>query len=110
VAIPTLADVVEYLGDSAARWTDDSGVTYPAIVETLAAETSAQAAACAVPASYPNALGLALKRRVARALTMRALPLAVLQGDAEIGSATFLPGRDPEVRRLEAPYRKLVAG
>ena len=109
MAIPTVDDVVEYLGDAADRWTDDGGTTYPAIDQHLRAETDAQARACTVPTPYPDPLAVALLRRVQRALAMRSLPLAVLQGDAESGS-TFLPGRDPEIRRLEAPYRKMVGG
>lgn len=111
MAIPTVADVVTYLGPAAAKYTSDAGVTYPAITETLASETAAQASACTVPSPYPDPLRQALLRRVQRALTMRSLPLAVLQGDAEAGQSTaFLGGRDAEVRRLEAPYRRLAVG
>lgn len=110
MALPTVDDVVAYLGDAASQWTDDEGDTYPAIAEELSAETAAQARACVVPDSYPDELKLALMRRVQRALSMRALPLAVLQGDSELGSAAFLPARDPEVRRREAPYRRMVGG
>jgi hypothetical protein len=46
---------------------------------------------------------------VARNLAMRGLPVAVLRGDGEAGD-TILPGRDPEVRRFEAPYRRLKMG
>ncbi len=109
MAIPTTEDVVEYLGDAAERWTDDGGTTYPAIDQHISSETAAQASVCTVPTPYPDPLALALLRRVQRALAMRSLPLSVLQGDSESGS-TFLPGRDPEVRRLEAPYRKMVGG
>jgi hypothetical protein len=41
---------------------------------------------------------------------MRAQPLAVLHGDAEAGTTAYLPGSDPEVRRLEGPYRPVVFG
>lgn len=110
MALPTVSDVVAYLGAAAAQWTTDGGTTYPAITEELSAETTAQARVCLVPASYPDELKLALLRRVQRALQMRALPLAVLQGDSDTGSTSFLPARDPEVRRREAPYRRLVGG
>lgn len=102
-ALPTLAQIKTYLGDTATQWADAD------IQDALAAEIDAQAGTCRVGAVYPPALAQALKRRVARNLAMRALPLAVLQGDAETGSTT-LPGRDPEVRRLEARYRKVVFG
>ena len=58
---------------------------------------------------YPKDLRQALLRRVQRNLALRALPLAVLQGDAEAGS-TILPGKDLEVRRLEGPFRRLLVG
>ena len=103
-ALPDIDDVKAYLGDSAAQWTDAE------IQEALDAETAAQARVCRVGAIYPDDLRSALLRRVQRALAMRPLPLAVLQGDAEAGTTTVLPGRDPEVRRLEGPHRKLVLG
>lgn len=79
------------------------------IADALAAETDAQRRVCRVPAAYPADLRQALLRRVARNLALRGLPLMVLRGDAETGS-TIPPGRDAEVRRLEAPWRKLVMG
>lgn len=102
--MPTVADVYEYLGgDGSQSWTDAERQ------DALDAEAAAQRAVCRVPAVYPDDLRQALLRRVARNLAMRELPLAVPQGDAE-GGPTILPGRDPEVRRLEAPHRKLVIG
>jgi hypothetical protein len=41
---------------------------------------------------------------------MRGQPLAVLAAEFDGGSAQVLPGRDPEVRRLEGPFRRLVLG
>ena len=99
---PVVADIRVYLGADAASWTD------PELQGALDAEAAAQRKVCRIGDGYPPDLGEALKRRVARNLAMRGLPLAVLQGDAESGSST-LPGRDPEVRRLETPYKKRVA-
>lgn len=79
------------------------------IGEALAAESAAQRRICRVPAEFPADLREALHRRIARNLAMRGIPLAVLRGDAESGN-TVLPGRDPEVRRLELPHLKLVMG
>ncbi|MEU5965950.1 hypothetical protein ABZ777_32495 [Micromonospora parva] len=93
--------VVHYLGQISA--------TEETVGEALQAETFAQARVCRVGAVYPPDLREALLRRVARNLALRGIPLAVLRGDAEAG-ATVLPGRDPEVRRLEAPHRKLPIG
>lgn len=101
--LPTASDVVAYMG--ASSWTVDQ------IDDALAAELDAQRAVCRVGAYYGADLRNALLRRVQRNLTMRRLPLALLQGDAGAGEAsTMPPGRDPEVRRLEGPYRKVVIG
>lgn len=100
--MPTVPDVVDYVGPISA--TEDE------VAAALAAEAAAQRSVCRVRAVYPDDLREALLRRVARNLAMRSLPLAVLQGDAEGGSSSILPGRDPEVRRLEAPHRKLTVG
>lgn len=101
-AMPTIIDVDDYL--------NGHSFTNVQLQDALDAEAAAQRAVCRVPAAYPADLRQALLRRVARNLKMRPLPLAVLQGDAEGGSDTILPGRDPEVRRLEGPFRKLVLG
>ena len=101
--MPTVDDVARYLGQSASSW--DRGT----LQDALDAERSDQRARCGERAQYPDALRQALLRRVARNLAMRRLPLAVNVGDAD-GGSLVLPGRDPEVRRLEAPYRRLVVG
>ena len=95
--------VAAYLREGAASWETED------LQGALDAEAAAQRRVCRVGAVYPDDLREALLRRVARNLAMRGLPLAVLRGDAE-GGDTILPGRDPEVRRLEAPHRKLVCG
>lgn len=100
-ALPTLSQVKVYLGETSY---DDT-----AIQDALDAETVAQRAVCRIPAAYPADLREALLRRVARNLAMRSLPLAMPQGDME-GSPNPLLARDPEVRRFEAPYRRLVVG
>lgn len=102
--VPTEQEVTAYLGQTSA--------TEEEIADAYAAEKSDQANRCRVPAddaAWPASLAQALKRRVARNLALRGLPIAVLQGDAESGSLV-LPGSDPEVRRFEAPYRKLALG
>jgi hypothetical protein len=101
--MPNVADVARYLKGSAANWTTAE------LQEELDGEASAQRDKCGVLAVYPPALRKALLRRVQRALAMRALPLAVMQGDAD-GGANILPGNDPEVRRLENPHRRLPTG
>lgn len=100
--LPVLADVKTYLGPTS--FSDAE------ISDALNAEAASQRRRCRVPADYPADLGQALKRRVARNLALRGLPLAVLRGDADGGEATVLPGTDPEVRRLERDWRKVVLG
>jgi hypothetical protein len=95
--LPTLADVKTYLAGDAGSWTDAE------ITDALTAETSAQARVCRVGAVYPPDLRQALLRRVQRNLAMRGLLQEA--SNPEVGG---LPARDPEVRRLEAPYRRLV--
>lgn len=103
--LPTVPDVQAYMEDAALQWNAAQ------LTEALEAETAAQRRICRVGAVYPADLREALLRRVARNLAMRAIPLAVLTGDAEQGGSNLtLPGRDPEVRRLEAPHRKVVIG
>ena len=102
-ALPTVDDVARYLKGAAASW------SMAELQEELDSETEHQQSKCGVRAAYPAPLRKALLRRVQRALAMRALPLATMQGDAD-GGSFLLPGNDPEVRRLEAPYRKLPTG
>ena len=103
-AMPDVQDCVDYMGgDDAISFTDDD------VQQALDQETSAQARVCRIPAAYPADLRGALLRRVQRALAMRSLSLAVREStDGE--STIIVPGRDPEVRRLEAPYRKVMLG
>lgn len=96
-AVPDVEAVAAYLGKEASD---------PKVVDAYAAEVAAQASTCRVE-PYVDDLGQALKRRVARNLAMRGVPLGVQM--SEVGG-TFLGRNDPEVRRLEAPYRKLPVG
>lgn len=99
--MPDAAAVVEYIGPTSH--------TLAEVQDALDAEAAAQRSVCRVRAVYPPDLRQALLRRAHRNLMLRQLPLAIHQGDAEAGPM-LLPGRDPEVRRLEAPHRKLVMG
>lgn len=96
-------DDVRYYDKSLTGHTDD------AIQGAINAETTAQAGKCRIPDPVPDDLDEALKRRVVCNLARRKLPLAMAQGDAD-GAVMRPPSNDPEVRRLEAPYRKLVMG
>jgi hypothetical protein len=111
---PTVADVKGYLTDAGLEgsWSDD------AISDVLDAEAGDQASRCRIPTdpdtgdlNYPPALAEALCRRVAHNLAVRALPLGVQATITDSASLnTYVGGTDAEVRRLEAPWRKLVVG
>ena len=95
----TLAETKTYLGTTS--WSD------PDIQDALDAETAAQDAVCRRLPYYPVDLKQALKRRVARNLALRALPVGIQANDT---GATYIAGRDPEIRRLEAPWRRVSVG
>ena len=101
--MPNVSDVAAYLGQYAGSWSTVD------MQDALDAERGAQRDRCGERPHYPPQLRQALLRRVQRNLAMRRAPLAVTAGDAD-GSVTILPGKDPEVRRLEGPYRRLVIG
>lgn len=101
--LPTVDDCVVYLGERGRGWSVQQ------ITTAYNAERGNQRDKCGERAVYPDPLREALFRRVSRNLAMRSLPLAVPMGDADAGPV-ILPGNDPEVRRLEAPYRRLVVG
>lgn len=94
VPVPSLDEVAAALGKDA----DDVEAAY-------LAEVDAQAAACRVD-PYGSDLAQALVRRVQRALHMKNLPLGVTLDE----NAIRVGSSDPEVRRLEAPHRKVVLG
>lgn len=102
---PDVEDVAAYLGETSATEDEMAGA--------LAAETAAQSRVCRVPAD-PEALSAdlreALLRRVARNLAARSVPVATFTSFEGGASSTRVPASDPEVRRLEAPWRRLVVG
>jgi len=109
--------VVDYMGTAdASRWAvvDGETVTYPQIANALAAEFDAQAQAVGlqqVTSGRNASLDEALCRRVVRNLAMRSLTLAVMPGNLDAGTGPTRPSMlDPEVRRLEGPYRRLPRG
>lgn len=84
---------------------DKLGKTLHEISDAYDAEVADQARRCRVD-PYNSALAAALVRRVQRALAMRNLPLGVSMDE----NAVRIGSTDPEVRRLEGPYRKLAVG
>lgn len=102
--LPTVELVVAYLEADGTTYDED------AITRALAAESQAQRNCCRMPATYPADLAEALYRRVARNLAMQSLPLGTARADDGSSSGGYLPAQDPEVRRYERPYRKVVTG
>lgn len=111
----TLAALRTYLGASGTaggRWSDE------ALTGALAVEAAAQRARVKYPTDVdgieitptPVDLDEALCRRVAANLARRTIPLGLTDASGDAGSRAYVPGTDPEVRRLEAPYRRLVVG
>jgi len=104
--VAVIDDLKAYLGGSAAAYTD------PVLLDAIATETAAQARKVkAVHLVTPtDDLAEALLRRCARNLAVRVLPLGMTEASGDGDSRAYLPGSDPEVRRLEGPYRRLTFG
>ena len=106
---PDLVAVKAYIVSAGVKPKDDEVITH-----ALAAEAQAQAHRCTVPTDdedWPADLVEALCRRVLVNLTLRTKPLGVEAAISEVGVGfARVGGSDPEVRRLEAPYRRLVVG
>jgi hypothetical protein len=101
-AMPTISEVSLYLGENS--WSNDE------LTDALAAEAplSGHAARCR-PFTRPT-WREALKRRVARNLAARAVPVATFTSFEGGGTSTRVPMLDAEIARLEAPYRKRRVG
>lgn len=100
----------DYLAGAGVRddkWSDEE------ISQAILAERAAQARVCRTPAddaAWPADLAEALKRRVARSLSVRALPLGYQATVTDNGTGAIRLGLDYEIRRLEAPLRRLTVG
>lgn len=103
MAAPTLPEVKSYLG-SDHSWTDAE------INDALTAETAAQARRCKVPDPYPSDLGQALKRRCARNLAARNVPVVQFTSFEGGGSTARVPKLDAEIARFEGPFAKRKVG
>lgn len=98
---PTLVELREYLGQTS--------VTDTELGSALRAEQTAQNARCRVDPYSPD-LHEALCRRVARNLAARRVPVAQYSSFEGGATTTRVPATDPEIRRLEAPYRRRPLG
>lgn len=113
----TVDDVVAYIGAATCvTWADESGEAFPQIEDALAAEARAQLRRVCYPQPTdddptPDVSDLheALKRRVQRNLALRPLPLA-MQPQGDSGLVARPSSNDPEIRRLEGPYRRHPVG
>lgn len=94
------ATVITYLADS-------TSATAAEVADALAAEVEAQKRVCRIPVPYPADLAQALKRRVARNLAARMVPVASFTAFEGGTTSARVPANDVEVRRLEAPHRRL---
>ncbi len=100
-----LDDVKAYLvsiGVPVGRYTDAT------LNQVIATETAAQARKCK-PSSSPD-LAEALQRRVVVNLARRGITLGVIEQSSDAAGPAFIPRHDAEVKRLEAPYRRMVVG
>jgi len=115
MAIPTSAEAGVYLAAQGATWDED------AVSAAFDAELLAQRRVCRIPQDttdpdnpvddYPDDLTEALFRRVAHNLAVRNIPLGVQTQLSEAASVvTRIGGTDAEVKRLEAPFRRLAVG
>lgn len=100
----SLAAVKTYLGGTANLSESDAEIQ-----AALDAEYAAQAVRCRID-PYTADLAEALKRRVARNLAARRVPLATYTAfEGGGGTSTRVPTNDAEITRLERPYRRMVA-
>lgn len=105
--LPDAADLSDWLGGVDAHSWETADLT-----AALAAESAAQRRVCVIPAAYPDDLRQALLRRAARSLDMRrqlSEQPRTEGGDFDLPPVAP-PGRDAEIRRYEAPFRRVVIG
>lgn len=106
---PTVADVLEYLGD-------DSSATEAEVTSAYEAEIAQQRSRLRTKfvgetGTWPADVVEALCARVARRLELRRLPLGVQPAMTEAGpSAIPVGGYDREISRLELPYKRRGVG
>ena len=103
--VPTFEEVKAYLNAGGEiSWTDDQ------VQDALNTERSDQFKVCTIPANYPAALAGALKRRVARNIAAQSMPIAQITTFDTGQTVNRVPRTDPEVIRLEGPYRRIALG
>lgn len=101
---PGLTAVKAYLSSNG-----DTSAPDAVITEALNAEEANQRAMCYTD-SYGYDLAEALKRRVARNLAARSVPIASLTTFDGGSTESRVQRYDAEVTRFEGPYRRMVVG
>lgn len=104
-AMPTVANIKGYLDSAGGTSWDDAEIQ-----DALDAETLAQARVCNIPAAYPDDLAQALKRRVARNLAARQVPIAQVTSFDGGQTVQRVQRLDAEVIRFEGPFLKVTFG
>lgn len=99
---PTIPEAVAY-----ARLDPENTDHVARVTRVWGAEGAAQTRVCRIPDEYPADLAEALLRRIAHTLAAENIPLGVQAGDE---GGLRLSANDPEVRRLEAPFRRKSFG
>jgi hypothetical protein len=98
-ARPAVEDVENYLGETS--------LTTEELADALEAEASDQRSRCYTAPTYPPALFRALVRRAARAAAMQRVLLGLQDSE---GFVSRVPVWDGEIRRYEAPHRRMPMG
>jgi hypothetical protein len=104
-AMPSGDTLDDWLGAGEHSWTE------PELADAMRIALDAQRRVCRVSAVYPDDLREAVHRRAALYLYRRKQLTAQARDDGDFDSSpTLPPGRDFEVRSLEAPFRKTPIG
>lgn len=100
---PSVGAVRDWIKVPATVLTDEQ------LTQVIDAEALLQARLCTTGDVLTSDLIQAIFRRVARTVAARGIPLGMLSGDSEFGTAR-LSRFDAEIERLEGPNRKVVVG
>ncbi len=104
-AMPSAASLDDWLGPGEHSWSE------PELADAMRVALAAQRRVCRVSAVYSDDLREAAHRRAARYLFLRKQLTAQSRDDGDFDSLpTLPPGRDFEVRSLEAPFRRIPIG
>lgn len=103
--VPTVEEVTAYLSGGGEISEEPADIQ-----DAYDAELDDQFKVCNIPATYTYGLGQALKRRVARNLAARKVPIAQITSFDNGVMTSRVPRNDTEVVRFEGKYRKVNVG